>query len=229
MATSQSPLKSYIVSPAELSKALKDKPAGGTSRIIPLSAEWYLPNDPRKGAEEFKKLRLPGARFLDIDAVKDHTSPYPHMLPSQDEFTKAMSELGITRDDTVVLYDSPHIGLFSAPRAAWMFKVFKHPSVHLLNNFKLWVEQGFETETGAPIRDWEAASYDSGAGFDSEIVMDFEGVKYFAKRESREGVQILDARPLGRWLGKDPEPRPEISSGHVPGEYSESCSQRYND
>ena len=62
---------------------------------------------------------------------------------------EAMCHLGIQRDDTVVVYDTAELGIFSAPRVAWTFRVFGHPAVHILNNFKLWVEQGYPTESGA--------------------------------------------------------------------------------
>lgn len=210
-------LKSFIVSPSELRSALDaQQPHGPGPRIIPLSAEWYLPNDPRKGSEEFTKLRIPGARFFDIDVVKDENSPYPHMLPTAETFASSLNELGIREEDTVVLYDSPHIGIFSAPRAAWTFKVFKHERVHLLNNFKLWVEQGFETENGKVERSWEAVANPHVKEADKSLVANFEDVVELARGKSN-GVEILDARPAARWSGKAPEPRPEISSGHVPG------------
>ena len=72
-----------------------------TPRTIPISAEWFLPNDGRSGYEEFLKLRIPGARFFDLDKIKDPDSPYPHMAPTSEVFSKAMKELGIQREDTV--------------------------------------------------------------------------------------------------------------------------------
>ena len=70
------------------------------------------------------------------------------MLPSARQFAEAMGELGIRKDDTVVVYDTKELGIFSAPRVAWTLRVFGHNKVHILNNFKLWVEQGYPTESG---------------------------------------------------------------------------------
>lgn len=210
----------YIVSPAELSEALEQQkanpPGKDEARIVPLSAEWYLPNVPRNGYEEFTKCRIPGARFFDVDAIKDPDSPYPHMLPSGEIFADHMSRLGIKRDDTVVLYDGPHIGIFSAPRAAWTFRVFGHEKVHVLNNFKLWVEQGLPTEGGEERKDWEKTSYPV-VQANKSLVVDFEQMLGLVDEGARDGVEILDARPVGRFWGEEPEPRPEISSGHAPG------------
>lgn len=203
---------SYVITPSQLALALDANPplsSPGTSRIIPVSAEWYLPNDARNGRQEFLNRRIPTARFFDLDGIKDEASPYPHMLPSASVFAEAMGKLGITRRDTVVLYDSPYVGIFSAPRAAWTFRVFGHEKVHLLNNFKVWIEEGLPVETG-PDEVVEATEYEVGEA-DLGMVDGFEDVKRVAEKVlggGGSGVQVLDARPKGRFSGVDPEPRP---------------------
>ena len=142
------------------------------------------------------------------------------MLPTAEDFAKAMKEIGIRKDDEVVIYDSKELGVFSAPRVGWTFKVFGHSSVHLLNNFKLWVEQGYPTESGEVEAVVEEPSYYPTPQVDPEKVVKFAEVKNIAKdygKEGAEGIQILDARPKGRWAGTTPEPRPGLSSGHIPG------------
>jgi thiosulfate/3-mercaptopyruvate sulfurtransferase len=169
-----------------------------------------MPNDPhgRTGLSAFQTARIPTARFFDLDAIKDHDSPYPHMLPTAETFAKAMGELGIRKDDDVVVYDTSDLGIFSAPRVSWTLEVFGHHKVFLLNNFRLWVEQGFPTETGS-VRQVEATNYPVPM-LDSSKVATFDEVKEIAKdfgKEGSEGIQILDARSYGRWAGVDPEPR----------------------
>lgn len=143
------------------------------------------------------------------------------MLPSAEVLQTALSELGINKDDRVVVYDSAELGIFSAPRVAWTLKVFGHPSVHVLNNFKLWVEQGYPVEQGEQ-EHVERTSYPMPV-LDSDKVAAFEDVKELAEKYRDEGqnqVQILDARSLGRWKGIEPEPRAGLSSGHIPGSIS---------
>lgn len=220
--------KSYIVTPKELSNALRKNVPTKIStapRVIPLCAAWFLPNDPqgRTGKDVFKKKRIPSARFFDLDEVKDHDSPYPHMLPTAEVFSQAMKSIGIRRDDAVVVYDTEELGIFSAPRVGWTLKVFGHPTVHVLNNFRLWVQQGFPTVSGEVAAIVEEGSHYPVPTIDSGKVVKFAEIKDIAKdhnKEGREGVQILDARPKGRWAGTDPEPRPGLSSGHIPGSIS---------
>ncbi|KAF8430281.1 Rhodanese-like domain-containing protein [Tirmania nivea] len=209
------PFSSYIVTPKELHDELRKNIPTESPKIIPVSAEWYLPNDGRDGRQEFLKLRIPGARFFDLDTIKDPVSPYPHMVPTTSVFTEAMKDLGISRDDTVVVFDSPTLGIFSAPRAAWTFKVFGHPKVHLLNNFKQWVDEGYPTESGPekPISKTEYPAFEPNHG----MISSFEEIKSIAQSNANgKKIQIIDARPNGRWRGKDPEPRPGLSSGHAP-------------
>lgn len=217
---------SYLVTPKELNAALKKNPPTKIStspRVIPLCAAWFMPNDPeaRKGIDIFRQRRIPQARFFDIDAIKDQDSPYPHMLPTAETFAQAMSDLGIRRDDDVVVYDTEQLGIFSAPRVGWTLRVFGHPNVHILNNFRLWVRDGFPTETGEPAP-LQKTSYPTPM-LDPKLVMSFGELKELAKDHGKEGaeeVEILDARPYGRWAGTDPEPRPGLSSGHIPGSKS---------
>ena len=179
-----------------------------------------MPNDIhfRTGLETFKKKRIPKARFFDIDAIKDEESPYPHMLPTCDTFASAMSELGIRKDDALVVYDTEELGLFSAPRVAWTLRVYGHPKVHLLNNFRTWCQQGYETEEGNAevpnITKYPTPSYDT------DMVVKFAEMKtigYDHGKEGAEEIQILDARSKGRFDGTEKEPRKGLMSGHMPG------------
>ena len=220
--------KSYIVTPKELAEAMaKNVPTkiSTAPRVVPVCASWFLPNDPqgRTGHSVFKEQRIPSARFFDLDAVKDHDSKYPHMLPTAEGFAQAMREIGIRKDDEVVIYDSKELGIFSAPRVGWTFKVFGHPSVHILNNFRLWVEQGYSVESGEVEAVVQGTGHYPTPQVDPERVVKFAEVKDIAKdygKEGAEGIQILDARPNARWAGTAPEPRPGLSSGHIPGSIS---------
>ncbi|KAI4264954.1 MAG: hypothetical protein L6R35_007254 [Caloplaca aegaea] len=231
--TRQLNLQSFILTPNELSTALtKNVPTkiSTAPRVIPLCAAWFLPNDHqgRTGQRVFEEKRIPTARFFDLDAVKDHDSPYPHMLPSAETFAKAMQDMGIRKDDEVVVYDTQELGIFSAPRVAWTLQVFGHPGVHLLNNFRLWVEQGYPTESGKFEAVVEEPSHYPTPTLDAARVVAFSEMKEIASdhgKEGSEGVQVLDARSKGRWAGTDPEPRPGLPSGHIPGSISVPVSE----
>ena len=218
-------LQSYMVTPKELAAAFETPQTASKSRIIPLCASWFLPNDPqgRTGLQVFKEKRIPSARFFDLDAIRDHDSQYPHMLPTAEYFAQAMRDMGIRKNDEVVVYDSVELGLFSAPRVGWTMEVFGHPKVHILNNFKLWVEQGYPTESGEPRAVVEEKGDYPIPDFNPDMVVKFAEMREIAKDYGQKGaeeIQVLDARSRGRWAGTEPEPRPGLSSGHMPGSIS---------
>jgi thiosulfate/3-mercaptopyruvate sulfurtransferase len=197
-------LSTYIVTPKELHKELQT-----SSNIIPLCASWFMPNDPQKrtGKGAFAQKRLPKARFFDLDAVIDPNSSFPHMLPRPEDFAQAMGKLGIQRSDKLVIYDSDELGLFSAPRVGWTFKIFGHSNVHVLDNFQQWVAKGYDIETGDPST-WAATTYLI-PELDQKRVVSFEELtSLLESKNTAKEVQILDARSHGRWSGKDGEPRP---------------------
>jgi thiosulfate/3-mercaptopyruvate sulfurtransferase len=214
VSTSTSLLSSFLVTPQALNNALQKNvytKLSTSPKVVPLCAAWFMPNDPegRTGRRAYLAGHIPRARFFDIDAVCDKRSPYPHMLPHPEAFAKAMSSLGIYRDDNVVVYDTAELGIFSAPRVAWTLKVFGHQDVHILNNYKLWVDQGFPIEKGEPEETVQPTHYPV-PELDASKVMTFEELKERVKEQGKEGaedVSILDARNQARWEGSAPEPR----------------------
>ena len=200
-----------------------------TRRVIPVDSTWYLPNAKRDGRQEFLDVeRIPNAVFFDIDTVKDTKSPYPHMLPDIDTFNAAMSTLGLRREDILVVYD--RIGNFSAPRCAWTLSLFGHPSVYLLNNFKLYKAAGYPLETDPRGADNGLSALDSVPSV-YEAVMDSEQRRLFKDQvvsyeemlrlvetgALKDEYNAFDARSIGRFQGRDPEPREGLTSGHIPG------------
>jgi len=151
---------------------------------------------------------LPGAIFFDIEQLSDRSSPLPHMLPTPDVFSRSLSALGIGNHMAIIIYEQE--GVFSGPRAWWMLKTFGAESVFLLDGgLRGWIEAGLPTESGDVSRT-PAAFH---AKLDQNAVKDFSQMQQMIAAHG----QILDARSAGRFTGALPEPRPGISSGHMPG------------
>ncbi|QHS52865.1 3-mercaptopyruvate sulfurtransferase [Edaphobacter sp. 12200R-103] len=156
----------------------------------------------------YLERHIPGAVFFDIDELSDHSTPLPHMLPGAEEFSRSMAELGVGDDMTIVVYEQT--GVFSAPRAWWMLRTFGAREVHLLDGgLQAWVAAGQPVESGAVKR--RTASFK--AKLDAPAVKSFAEVQQIIAAKG----QILDARSAGRFAGTAPEPRPGLSSGHMPG------------
>ncbi|MGF1681525.1 sulfurtransferase [Photobacterium minamisatsumaniensis] len=184
-----------------------------------LDASWFLPNSPRDAQAEWQEKRLPKARFFDFDKkIADPDSELPHMLPSEALFAQSVAALGVSSKNTVVVYDSH--GIFSSPRAWWMFRAMGHNNVAVLDGgLPAWLAAGFELETGEP------AEIDAGefsATLQPNWVIDADSLNAHLETS---GTQVFDARPAARFYGTQPEPRQGVRSGHMPGAKSLPFSQ----
>jgi thiosulfate/3-mercaptopyruvate sulfurtransferase len=174
-----------------------------------LDCSWYLPTQNRDPVSEYHAGHISGAQFFPIDEIADPKTDLPHMLPSADDFAKAVGAMGISNADHVIVYDG--IGLQSAARVWWEFRAFGHDNVALLNGgLPKWTAEGRALETAAPSP--TAATY--AATLNPALVRSVE--QLMTNTESR-AEQVLDARPKGRFDGTDAEPRPGVRSGHIPG------------
>ena len=156
----------------------------------------------------FVEKHIPGAVFFDIDALSDTETTLPHMLPLAAQFGAEMGRLGIADTDTIAVYEQE--GVFSAPRAWWMLQVFGAKDVRVMQGgLRAWQAAGLPVEAGTTER--PRATF--------HAVLDAEQVVYLEqlREELKSGAQVLDARSAGRFAGTVPEPRPGLSSGHMPG------------
>lgn len=182
----------------------------GSARLAVVDASWYLPALNRSASGEYQAGHIPGAVFWDLDTMSDRASPLPHMLPDAETLGRRMGVLGLGNDDRVVVYDGSGNNL-SAARIWWTLRVAGHDAVAVLDG-------------GLPV--WRAAGLPLRAGWTPwapkrfvarhrpELVRSREDVRD-AVADGR--VQILDARARGRFEGVDPEPRPGLRAGHIPG------------
>ncbi|AQK60440.1 hypothetical protein Zm00014a_020314 [Zea mays] len=121
----------------------------GMPDVKVLDASWYMPVENRDPWKEYQVAHIPGALFFDLDGIVDRTTDLPHMLPSEEAFAAAISELDIKNQDKVIVYDGK--GFFSAPRVWWMFRVFGHKKVWVLDGgLPQWQASGFNVEKASP-------------------------------------------------------------------------------
>lgn len=163
----------------------------------------------RDMAQEYRAGHLPGALFFDIEALSDHASPLPHMMPRLETFAVAMRELGVNDDKHLIIYDEGN--LFSAPRAWWMLRAFGVQNVSILaGGLAEWQRDGFPLQEGAV----EAPEGEFEAKLDELQIKRLTDV-LLASHENT--AQIVDARPAARFNAEADEPRPGLRRGHMPG------------
>lgn len=178
--------------------------------LVILDGSWHLPTANRDPKAEYLAEHIPGALFFDIDDLSDEKTNLPHMLPSTVKFASRMKKMGIGDGARIVVYDTS--GIFSAARVWWTFRAMGHRDVAVLNGgLRKWKAEGRPTEDGPPAKRSERHYTPLQ---NTEIIRDLEDMKALIKKP---GAQIVDARPAGRFEGRDAEPRAGLRKGHIPG------------
>lgn len=180
--------------------------------VVPVYSSYLGPADKRDPMAEYRGGHIPGAAFFDVEAISDHSTELPHMLPGAIHFGDAVGALGIGDGDTIVVYDS--LGLYSAPRVWWTFRIFGAKNVFILDGgLPKWKAEGRLLETG----DTKRAPKKFTAEMNVGAVAMLADVRMAITDNS---VQIVDARPAERFAGLAPEPRLGLRSGHMPGSFN---------
>lgn len=180
----------------------------GDPALTLLDASFKLPGIAPTAAEDYAKAHIPGAVFFDIDAVADHGSPLPHMLPRPEEFARLVGRLGVGDGQKVVIYDTAGT---AATRAWWMLRTMGHRDVAVLDGgLRVWRAEGWPLT--AEVRQPAERSFTP--HFDPARVRDRAALlgNLATRRE-----QVVDARSAARFAGSAPEPRPGLRAGHIPG------------
>lgn len=174
-----------------------------------IDASYYLPEMGRDARAEYDAAHIPGARFFDIDDIADGRSELPHMVAPVEKFMSRMRSMGIGDGHQVVVYDG--MGLFSAARVWWNFRLMGKSSIAVLDGgFPKWQAEGRETEDLPPIvRDRHMTVQRQ-----AHLVRD---VTQVASASKLGDWQIVDARAPARFRGEEPEARPGLRAGRIPG------------
>lgn len=181
----------------------------GAPDVRILDASWHMPGAERDAEAEYRAAHIPGARFFDIDEISDDQSDLPHMAPPVEKFVSRVRGMGIGDGHRVVVYDGS--GLFSAARVWWLFRLFGKSDVAVLDGgLPKWIAEGRPVEDQAPF----PGDRHFTARRDAGRVRD---VTQVAASSKLGDAQIVDARAPARFRGEQPEPRPGLRAGHIPG------------
>ncbi|MEM7526710.1 MAG: 3-mercaptopyruvate sulfurtransferase [Pseudomonadota bacterium] len=181
----------------------------GAPDVRVLDGSYYLPTEGKDARAIYREAHIPAARFFDIDDIADDKSKLPHMLPPVEKFVSRVRAMGIGDGHRVIVYDQK--GLFSAARVWWMFRLFGHEDVAVLDGgLPKWLAEGRPVEDEVP----DPRDRHFTGRRDASMVRDVTQVALQVKLHEE---QIVDARSPGRFTGEEPEPRPGMRSGHIPG------------
>jgi len=192
-----------LVSTAWLAERL-DEPG-----LVVIDASAHLPDAERDARAEFEAAHIPGARFLDLETLKDPGSGVPAALPTAAQFAARMAEIGVSDGDRLVIYDDSAVK--TSARAWFICRMHGIEQVAILDGgFGKWRAQRRRLERGTSSA--SPGSITTRAG-QARVRTKAEVLANVVSAEE----QLLDARGAGRFTGAEPEPRPGMPSGHIPG------------
>ena len=179
------------------------------SHVKIIDCTWHMPQTKRNGFNEYKIQHIPGAIFFDLDLNSKKNTKLPHMLIDLMSWKKIVSEMGIKKNDEIIIYDNSDV--VSACRCWFNFIYFEHDPklVHVLNGgFKKWIFEKRKVTNDLP--DIEISNYQCLEK--KELVKNKDLVDQ--NIETRK-FKVIDARSKERFEGKVPEPREGLRSGNI--------------
>lgn len=181
----------------------------GAPDLRVIDATLFLPGSDRDARSEYEAEHIPGAVFIDLADVADSSNRAPHMLPPEHKFASRMQSLGLGDGNRFVVYDNSP--LHSAARAWWMLRSFGAHYVAILDGgLGKWKAEGRPVESGKV----QVRHAHFTALLDEDKVAD---KSFVSSLLSDFRYQLVDARSPSRFAGEEPEPRPGLEAGHIPG------------
>lgn len=185
--------------------------------LVVLDASWHLPAANRDPRQEYEARHIPGGRFFDIDMLSDHDAATPHMLPSPDAFASGMEALGVGSSDRIIIYDDS--ALRTSARAWFMLRHFGASQVAILDGgLQRWIAEGLPVTSELPP---ERPARFAASAAPHQLASKAELLRGVA-------VPVADARSAARFAGREPEPRPGVEPGHMPGARNLPFSELYD-
>lgn len=205
--TSSNELSSGIVSAQWLSNQLQQ----GNQNLRIFDATYFLTDKTRDALQEHQDQHIPGAQYFDITKIADTQSPWPNTVPSVDTFEKAVRDLGVNNEHTIIAYD--RLGLMSAARVWWLFRYFGHQDVAVLDGgLPQWLDLKLTVDNDTVV-------YPKGNFVGKcvpELLKTADQVLSVTTEPDASAI-VVDVRAADRFAGSAPEPRPDLRSGHIPG------------
>ena len=179
------------------------------NKVRIFDASWHMPNSKRSAEKEYLEKHIPGAIFWDIEEHSDKDSPFPHMLPNSEYWTKMLWSFGIKNTDHIIVYDFSDV--YSSCRLWFSLKYFGHQKVSVLDGgLKKWLKEKKPT-TKKVEKVKQINNYQTSENFDC-----IKNKKQIDENIIKKEFIVVDARSRGRFEGKEPEPRKKLKSGSIP-------------
>ena len=175
-----------------------------------IDCSWHMPAENRNAEEEFNNEHIPNAIFFDLDKNSKNNTDLPHMLPSLDDWNKIVSNLGISKDDQIIIYDNSNV--ISSCRCWYNFIYFGHDPklVSVLDGgLRKWKQEN--KKISKEVIKFTKTNYEG-----EELISLVKDKNNIDLNISEKEFVVVDARSKERFEGKVPDPRKNVRSGSIP-------------
>lgn len=174
-------------------------------------------------AKTYADMHIPGARHIDYNQIVRAEKPVMGLLPTAEQFSMALSAIGIMPDDHIIAYDDEGGG--KAARLLWTLECFGHKKYSLLNGgLHAWANEGHRLSREPA--DFSFSQYDISEVKDEGPVVARD---YILAHLNNHDIALLDARSPQEFAG---EKRYAERAGRIPGainiEWTEFMDQERN-
>ena len=180
------------------------------NQVKVIDCSWHMPAENRNAEEEFNNEHIPNAIFFDLDKNSKNNTDLPHMLPSLDDWNKIVSNLGISKDDQIIIYDNSNV--ISSCRCWYNFIYFGHDPklVSVLDGgLRKWKQEN--KKISKEVIKFTKTNYEG-----EELISLVKDKNNIDLNISEKEFVVVDARSKERFEGKVPDPRKNVRSGSIP-------------
>ena len=180
------------------------------NQVKVIDCSWHMPAENRNAEEDFNNEHIPNAIFFDLDKNSKNNTDLPHMLPSLDDWNKIVSNLGISKDDQIIIYDNSNV--ISSCRCWYNFIYFGHDPklVSVLDGGLRKLKQENKKISKEVIK-FTKTNYEG-----KELISLVKDKNKIDLNISEKEFVVIDARSKERFEGKVPDPRKNVRSGSIP-------------
>ncbi len=193
------------------------------AKVKVVDCSWHMPQAQRNGYEEYKSLHIPNAIFFDLDENSKKDTALPHMLVDQMSWNTIVSNMGIQKNDEIVIYDNSDV--VSSCRGWFNFIYYGHDPklINVLNGgLKKWLKE--KKKVTDKILNVDKSDYKS-----SERKDLVKSKKAIDQNIEEKMFILIDARSRERFQGKVPEPRKGLKSGCIKNSFCIPFNDCLND
>ena len=188
-----------------------------------IDCSWHMPQTRRNGFEEYKKQHIPNSIFFDLDENSKKDTALPHMLVDQMSWNTIVSNMGIQKNDEIVIYDNSDV--ISSCRGWFNFIYYGHDPklINVLNGgLKKWLKE--KKKVTDRILNVGKSDYKSLERKDL-----VKSKKAIDQNIEEKMFVLIDARSRRRFEGKVPEPRKGLRSGCIKNSFCIPFNDCIND